>query len=71
MWWKVSYRWFGCNGCTLHRKAVRGSGGVGVLIREEVLKEYAVEVLDSDVDDALWLRLSNKEEEEGSFVLAV
>ena len=42
------YRWFGCNRRTLHRKAVRGSGGVGVLIREEVLKEYAVEVLDSD-----------------------
>ena len=37
------YRWFGCNRRTLHRKAVRGSGGVGVLIREEVLKLYAVE----------------------------
>ena len=36
-----------------------------------MLKEYAVEVLDSDVDDALWLRLSNEEEEEGSVVLAV
>ena len=60
------YRWFGCNRRTLHRKAVRGSGGVGVLIREEVLKEYVVEVLDSDVDDVLWLRLSNEEEEEGN-----
>ena len=65
------YRWFGYNRRTLHRKAVRGSGGVGVLIREEVLKEYAVEVLDSDVDDVLWVRLSNEEEEEGSLVLAV
>ena len=26
--------------CTLHRKAMRGSGGVGVLIREEVLKQW-------------------------------
>ena len=64
------YRWFGCNRCTLHRKAVRGSGGVGVLIRKEVLKQYAVKVLDSDVDDVLWVRLSNEEEEEGSLVLA-
>ena len=40
-------------------------------IREEVLKEYAVVVLDSDVDDVLWVRLSNEEEEEGSLVLAV
>ena len=52
-------------------KAVWGSGGVGVLIKEEVLKEYAVEVLDSDMDDVLWVRLSNEEEEEGSLVLAV
>ena len=42
-----------------------------MVIREELLKEYAVEGLDSDVDDVLWLRLSNEEEEEGSVVLAV
>ena len=64
-------RWFGCNRRTLHRKAVRGSSGVGVLIGMEVVKEYAVEVLDSDMDDVLWVRLSNEEEEEGSLVLAV
>ena len=48
---------------------MRGSGGVGVLIRE-VLKEYAVEALDSDVEGVLWLRMS-KEQEEQSLVLAV
>ena len=64
------YKWFGCNRHTLHRKAVRGSGGVGVLIREEVLKKYAVEVLDSDVEGVLWLRMSKVQEEE-SLVLAV
>ena len=42
-----------------------------MVIWEELLKEYAVEGLDSDVDDVLWLRLSNEEEEEGSLVLAV
>ena len=35
------------------------------------MKEYAVEVLDSDMDDVLWVRQSNEEEEEGSLVLAV
>ena len=64
------YKWFGCNRHTLHRKAVRGSSGVGVLIREEVLKEYAVEVLDPDVEGVLWVRMS-KEQEEESLVLAV
>ena len=41
-----------------------------MLIREEVLKEYVVEVLDSDVDGVLWLRMSKAQEEE-SLVLAV
>ena len=62
----LSMMWFGRN----RRKAVRGSGGVKVLIREEVLKEYAVEVLDSDVEDVLWVRLS-KDQEEEPVVLAV
>ena len=35
------YKWFGnSNRKHLHRKAVTGSGAVGVLIREEVLKHY-------------------------------
>ena len=41
-----------------------------MLIREEVLKEYVVEVLDSDVEGVLWLRMSKAQEEE-SLVLAV
>ena len=41
-----------------------------MLIREEVLKEYAVEVLDSDVEDVQWVRVS-KEQEEESLVVAV
>ena len=43
------YKWFGNNRKHLHRKAVRGSGGVGVLIREEVLKRYQ-EILETEVD---------------------
>ena len=39
-----------------------------MLIRVEVVKEYAVEVLDSDVEDVLWVRLSNEEEEEGCYL---
>ena len=35
-----------------------------------MLKEYAVEVLDSDVEGVLWVRMS-KEQEEESLVLAV
>ena len=35
------YRRFDKNRRSLHRKAVRGSGGVGVLVREEVLEMCA------------------------------
>ena len=41
------YRWFGHNRKGLHRKAVRGSGGVGVLVRDNVLVECGVKVLDA------------------------
>ena len=35
-----------------------------MLIKVEVVKEYAVEVL----EDVLWVRLSNEEEEEGCYL---
>ena len=64
------YKWFGHNRKHLHRNAVRGSGGVGVLVREEVLKHYQVEILDAEVEDMLWVKL-NPGEEEQWLVLAV
>ena len=45
------YKWFGNNRKHLHRKTMRGSGGVGVLIREEVLKHYQVEILEAEIED--------------------
>ena len=57
------YRWFGRNRRSLHTKAVRGSGGVGLLVCEEVLERCIVEVLDTDVEDLLWVRLSQENEE--------
>ena len=32
------YLWFGRNRKSLHRKAVRGSGGIGCLLHKEVLE---------------------------------
>ena len=58
------YRWVGRNRKGLHRKAVRGSGGVGLLIREGILEGYTVEILDSDVEDMLWVRMRQVDEEE-------
>ena len=66
------YRWVGWNRRGLHRKAVRGSGGVGLLIKEEVLESYTIEIFESDVEDILWVRIRQVEEEEDeALVLAV
>lgn len=41
---------------------MRGSGSVGLLIRKELLEGYTV--LDSDVEDILWVRMRQVDEEE-------
>ena len=41
------YVWFGRNRKSLYRRAVRGSGGL--LVCEEVLERYTVDVLNADV----------------------
>ena len=43
-WLKASYRWFGRNRRSLHRKAVRESGGIGLLVRAEVLEKHAMDI---------------------------
>ena len=42
---------------------MRGSGVVGLLVHEEVLEWCVVEVLDTEVEDVLWVRLSQEYEE--------
>ena len=56
-------QWFGRNSRKLHTKAVRGSGRVGLLVREEVLERFTAKVLEADVEDVLRMRLSEEEEE--------
>ena len=53
----VGYSWFGHNRQALNRKAVRGSGGVGVFVRNALLNDWAVEEVDTEVEDILWLKL--------------
>ena len=42
----------------MHRKAMRRSGGVELLIQKEVLEGWEAEVLETDVEDVMWMRLS-------------
>ena len=36
---------------------MRGSGGVGVFVRNALLNDWVVEVVDAEVEDILWLKL--------------
>ena len=53
------YRWYVHNRQKIHRKAKSGSGGVGVLIKEKVLKEFEADILDNETDGILWMKFKH------------
>lgn len=55
-----NYTWFGKNRENLNPRALRGSGGVGFLIKNSMLNEFRVKVVDGSIDDILWLQLISK-----------
>ncbi|MES9881007.1 MAG: reverse transcriptase family protein [Sedimenticola sp.] len=64
------YTFYGHNRTLLHNNARRGSGGVGAFVKNELQTLKNVSVLDDNIEDILWLKLSAKVECE-SIVLCV
>ena len=58
------YIFYGHNRKNIHRNAKRGSGGVGVFVKSELLQQYDIAVLDDTVEDVLWLKLSSDSQTE-------
>ena len=54
------YTWFGNNRKSISKRAFRGSGGVGILIRNSVLKQYNVASISDKHDGILWLQFINR-----------
>lgn len=52
------YTWIGNNRKQIHKKAKRGSGGVGFFIKDNIVKSSNVSVVDDNSDDILWIKLS-------------
>lgn len=48
------YTWYGNNHSQLHKRAKRGSGGVGALFKNSFLKDFSVEILDNNFNDMIW-----------------
>ena len=48
---------------------MRGSGGVGFLIKLRILEQYDVSTLDCNTDDILWIKLIDKQDNENGLYL--
>lgn len=56
------FKWIGNNRKNIHVKAKRGSGGVGIFIKNEFLENHKVQIIDDKYDDILWIKVQlNKE----------
>ena len=57
------YKWFGLDRKSVHRKTPKGSGCVGVLIRDNILTEYDVTIIDECFEGILGMSLKHKSSE--------
>lgn len=54
------YSWYGHNRTDIHRNAPKGSGGVGIFIKQCLFNCYNIEVIDKSFEGILTLRLTNR-----------
>ena len=54
------YRWWGRNRRNVDKRAIRGSGGVGIFIKDELLKFLDVVILDDTVEDVMWVEIKSR-----------
>ena len=52
--------WFGNNRKLIAKRAVRGSGEVGVLIEDTLIHNYQVAAIEEKYEGILWLQLKHK-----------
>ena len=54
------YSAFSHNRTQIHKLAKVGSGGVSLLINNEIVESYNISILDNSIEDILWVRLEHK-----------
>ena len=54
------FTWFGQNRPVRHIRARCGSGGIGFLVRNDILNDFDVRILDDTIEGILWLSFKNK-----------
>lgn len=51
------YTWLGNNRKQISKRAIRGSGGVGLLVKDTVFHRFTLSVLDNKSEGILWVLL--------------
>ena len=51
------YKWFGNNRKSVHTKARKGSGGVGIFVKSELFEHFRIEKLNDNTEGILWINL--------------
>ena len=64
----IDYQWFGMNRQGINISARRGSGGVGFLIKTELLNYFTFEIVDTSYQGILWGKLCSKSSDFGLLV---
>ena len=54
------YNWFGNNRKHIAKRAWRGSGGVGLLIKNDILEAFDIAVIEDKFEGILWAQLIHK-----------
>lgn len=66
-----NYKWFSNNRKQIHTRAKTGSGGVGLLVKNELLSTLNVDVEDKSTDGIIWIKFTEKENTENTFYVYV
>jgi hypothetical protein len=48
------FRFYGSKRKYIHKKATRGSAGVGTLVKKELLHTFDVKIINEDIEGILW-----------------
>ncbi|CAG2195601.1 unnamed protein product [Mytilus edulis] len=65
------YQWFGHNRNNIHKRAKCGSGGVGVLVRNDFADQFLIEIVESSKDGIMWIRFTEKNCVQNCFYVCV
>ncbi|CAG2189383.1 unnamed protein product [Mytilus edulis] len=66
-----NYKLYGNNRKLIHTRAKTGSGGVGLLVKEELLTTFNIDIEDESTDGIIWIKFVEKNNDSNKFYVSV